>query len=82
MQNASEVGMMVKKQARKPIEEAIPSIEKVCVVCLIIIFLVALVLCVLASLGHAIEDSQFWFGILGSIISAVIGYLLGANSKR
>ena len=82
MQDPVEVEVMA-TVAMAPIEESVSTIGKVCVVCIaVVVIIAAVVLCILFSLGYTIANSQFWFGILGSVITAAIGYLFGANSSK
>ncbi len=83
MQDPVEVEVMATTMAMAPIEENVSTIGRVCMVIIVMVILVAaVVLCILFSLGYPIANSQFWFGVLGTIIGAVVGYLFGANSSK
>jgi hypothetical protein len=74
------VALMASPVPQLPVEEDISLIRKVGVCILLLVFVASLIMCILFSLGSTVVNSQFWFGILGSIIGAVVGYLFGANS--
>ena len=59
-----------------------PSIfDRVAVACFLALFFSALFVVVYGSVVTTVGNTGYWFGLLSTMISGLIGYLFGANRR-
>ncbi len=59
-----------------------PSIfDRVAVACFLGLFFTALAVIVYSSVVTPVEHAIFWFGLISTMMSGVLGYLFGANRR-
>ncbi len=68
--------MIRKASSRNP-----STFDRVAVACFLGLFFTALFMVAYDSLVGAVSNTVYWFGILSTMMSGLIGYLFGANRR-
>ena len=68
--------MVRKASSRNP-----STFDRVAVACFLGLFFTALFVVVYDSLVTTVSNTVYWFGLLTTMISGLIGYLFGANRR-
>jgi len=55
--------------------------DRVAVACFLVLFFTALAVVVYDSVVTPVGNTGYWFGLLSTMISGLIGYLFGANRR-
>ena len=68
--------MVRKASSRNP-----STFDRVAVACFLAVFFTALFMVAYDSLEGAVSNTVYWFGLLTTMISGLVGYLFGANRR-
>ena len=55
--------------------------DRVAVACFLGLFFTALAVVVYSSVVTPVEHTVYWFGLISTMMSGVLGYLFGANRR-
>ena len=66
---------------RKATSRKLSIFDRVAVACFLGLFFTALAVVVYSSVVTPVEHTTFWFGLISTMMSGMIGYLFGANRR-
>lgn len=81
MQNSFDVVLM-EAQIYRPVNETLTWLPRICMGCFVAVFVLSLGMVAASSIGYSIGYITEWRAILEGIVTALVGYLFGANAHK